>query len=83
MKLSDRSIRVKELIHEEVGMGTHGLVELELQEFDKRIDELQELLSEYNHVTVSTICSFGAGTIGHNDLARIRRKVANALTTTT
>ena len=35
MKLSKHSIRIKTLIHEEVCMGTYGLVELELIEMDK------------------------------------------------
>ena len=39
-ELSERSIRIKELIHEEVCMGTYGLVELELKEFDKEIKQL-------------------------------------------
>jgi hypothetical protein len=34
MKLSKRSIRVKELISDEVCLGTYGLVEMELKDFD-------------------------------------------------
>ena len=41
MKLSKRSIRIKELIGDQVDMGTFGLVELELQAFDKEIAELK------------------------------------------
>ena len=41
-ELSERSIRIKELIHEEVCMGTYGLVELELKEFDKEIKLLKQ-----------------------------------------
>jgi hypothetical protein len=43
-KLSERSIKIKELIHEEVCMGTYGLVELELIEFEKEIELLKELI---------------------------------------
>lgn len=41
MKLSNRSIRVKELINNEVGVGTYGLVEIELQGFDKEKEFLE------------------------------------------
>ena len=41
MKLSNRSIRVKEIIHEEVCMGTFGIIELELKDFDREIEFLQ------------------------------------------
>ncbi len=41
-RLSERSIRIKKLISTEVSMGTFGLVELELKEFDRIINELQE-----------------------------------------
>ena len=41
MKLSNRSIRVKELIHDEVCMGTFGIVEIELQDFDKEKEFLE------------------------------------------
>jgi len=43
MKLSERSIRIKELISGQVDMGTFGLVELELIEFDKELHELKKL----------------------------------------
>ena len=43
MKLSERSIKIKELIHNQVDMGTFGLVELELIEFDKEIQQLKIL----------------------------------------
>jgi len=43
MKLSERSIRIKSLISGQVDMGTFGLVELELIEFDKQIEELSKL----------------------------------------
>lgn len=46
--LSDRSIKVKELIGDQVGMGTYGLVELELKEFDKRIKELEARIAMLN-----------------------------------
>ena len=41
-QLSKRSIRVKSLIHEEVCLGTCGLVELELKDFDSEIELLKE-----------------------------------------
>ena len=41
MKLSNRSIRVKELIHDEVCMGTFGIVEIELKDFDKEKEFLE------------------------------------------
>ena len=44
VKLSERSVRIKELIHFEVGMGTFGLVELELIEFDKKIHKLEMII---------------------------------------
>lgn len=44
--LSERAIKIKELIAEQVGMGTYGLVELELFEFDREIHELKEKLHE-------------------------------------
>lgn len=44
MKLSERSIRIKELISEETCMGTFGLVELELKEFDQETEALKEQL---------------------------------------
>ncbi len=47
MKLSNRSIRVKDLIHDEVCMGTFGLVEIELTDFDKEINFLE---SEIEHL---------------------------------
>jgi hypothetical protein len=34
--MNEKIIKVKELIHEEVCMGTYGLVELELIEFEKQ-----------------------------------------------
>jgi hypothetical protein len=43
MKLSERSIKIKELIHDQVDMGTFGLVELELMQFDKEIQQLKIL----------------------------------------
>lgn len=43
MKLSERSIKIKELISGQVDMGTFGLVELELIEFDKELHELKKL----------------------------------------
>lgn len=43
MKLSERSIKIKELISGQVDMGTFGLVELELIEFDKELSELKKL----------------------------------------
>ena len=42
MELSERSIRIKELISGQLDMGTFGLVELELIEFDKDLNELKE-----------------------------------------
>ena len=42
MKLSERSIRIKELLPEDIGMGTFGLIELELTEFDKEIEALKK-----------------------------------------
>jgi hypothetical protein len=45
--LSDRSILIKSLINEEVCMGTYGLVELELKEFDKEIAELKKIIKFY------------------------------------
>lgn len=41
MKLSNRSIRVKELISDEVCLGTFGLVELELKDFDRETEFLK------------------------------------------
>jgi hypothetical protein len=41
MELSNRSIRIKELINNEVCMGTYGLVEIELKEFDKEKEFLE------------------------------------------
>lgn len=41
VKLSNRSERVKQLIHSEVGMGTFGLVEIECKDFDSEIAFLQ------------------------------------------
>ena len=41
MKLSTRSIRVKELINNEVCLGTYGLVEIELEDFDKEKEFLE------------------------------------------
>jgi hypothetical protein len=46
MELSNRSIRVKELIHDEVCMGTFGIVEIELIDFDKEKKDLQSQLKE-------------------------------------
>jgi hypothetical protein len=43
MKLSERSIKIKELISGQVDMGTFGLIELELIEFDKELIELKKL----------------------------------------
>lgn len=43
MKLSERSIKIKELINGQVDMGTFGLIELELIEFDKELAELKKL----------------------------------------
>lgn len=43
MKLSERSVKIKELISGQVDMGTFGLVELELIEFDKELSELKKL----------------------------------------
>ena len=45
-KLSERSIKIKELIQNEVCMGTFGLVELELIEFDKEIENLKHEIEE-------------------------------------
>ena len=41
MKLSNRSIRVKEIIHKEVCMETFGIVELELKDFDREKEFLE------------------------------------------
>lgn len=41
IKLSDRSIKIKQHINGEVCMGTFGLVELECIEFDKEINQLK------------------------------------------
>lgn len=46
MKLSNRSIRIKELIQDEVCMGTYGIIELHLQDFDKEIERLKKV-SDY------------------------------------
>ena len=40
MKLSNRSIRIKEIIHNEVCMGTYGIVESQLKDFDREIEFL-------------------------------------------
>lgn len=45
MNLSERSIKIKELISGKVDMGTFGLIELELIEFEKEITELKKLES--------------------------------------
>tara|TARA_R110000782_G_C14576204_1_gene387976 strand:+ start:382 stop:585 length:204 start_codon:yes stop_codon:yes gene_type:complete len=44
VKLSNRSVRIKTMIHKEVGMGTYGLVGLELIEFDKTIEKLDFMI---------------------------------------
>lgn len=41
MKLSNRSIMIKEIIHAEVCMGTFGVVETALTDFDKEVDFLK------------------------------------------
>ena len=40
-KLSENSIRIKELIKEEVCMGTYGLVELELLSLDNKLQGVE------------------------------------------
>lgn len=50
MKLSERSIRIKELLPDTLDMGTFGLIELELIEFDKRIEQLKDLLMEASSI---------------------------------
>lgn len=40
--LSERAIRIKELLHDHVNMGTYGLVELELIDYDDEIRKLKE-----------------------------------------
>ena len=41
MKLSERSIRIKKLLPDSLDMGTFGLIELELIEFDNEIELLK------------------------------------------
>jgi len=41
--MTERTIKIKGLIHEEVCMGTYGLVELELLEIEKEIEALRQL----------------------------------------
>ena len=41
--MTERTIKIKELIHDEVCMGTYGLVELELLEIEKEMEALQQL----------------------------------------
>ena len=80
MKLSERSIRIKELISGQLDMGTFGLVELELIEFDKELHELKKLrvadVSGRSELLVCTFCgssklddcgdgSYGCGECGH------------------
>ena len=55
MKLSERSIKIKELISGQVDMGTFGLVELELIEFDKELAELKKM-----RVADVSICACGS-----------------------
>ena len=57
MKLSNRSIRVKELIKNELCIGTYGLVEIELKDFDK---EKQFLESEIERLKKSVTYWFNA-----------------------
>jgi len=57
MKLSERSIKIKELIHDQVDMGTFGLVELELIEFDKEIQQLKILNIPVVNDTVCVYCN--------------------------
>ena len=45
--MTERTKRIKGLISGQVDMGTFGLVELELLEFDKELYERTELLREY------------------------------------
>lgn len=47
MALSERSIKIKELIHSEVCMGTFGLVELELIELEKEKVNLFNRFTEF------------------------------------
>ena len=42
--MTDRTVKIKELIHEEVCMGTYGLVELELLEIEKEMERLMKLI---------------------------------------
>lgn len=57
MGLSNRSIRIKDMIHEEVCMGTFGLVEIELKDFDK---ERKFLESEIERLKKSVTYWFNA-----------------------
>ena len=59
MKLSERSIRIKELIGSQVDMGTFGLVELELQAFDKEIAELKNCNLQNVNASTSIECADG------------------------
>lgn len=52
MELSERSIRIKELLPDNIGMGEFGLIELELIEFDKTIKQQQELIEEKEKVDI-------------------------------
>ena len=45
--MTERTKRIKGLISGQVDMGTFGLVELELLEFEKELYERTELLREY------------------------------------
>ena len=37
--LSDRAIKIKEILPDDIGMGGFGLIELELQEYDKELQD--------------------------------------------
>lgn len=41
--MTERTIKIKKLIHDEVCMGTYGLVELELIEIEKEMEALRQL----------------------------------------
>lgn len=43
------------------------------------LNEMKSLLSEYNRVTCSTICSFDKNSVGYAELKAIRTKMENYL----
>jgi len=54
-KMTERTIKIKELIHNEVCMGTYGLVELELLEIEKEMEALKKTQCSCKQKTSSNI----------------------------